>query len=987
MRYIVKILVLILFVSGCSSVKQGFRNFSAYYNTFYNTKQYYDDGLRLNQRQAPTLNPNQTIRIHLSPSNAGLNEFQSAIEAGSSILRDHERSKYLLPSIFIIGKSYYYRAEYFSALEKFQELEALSEGRMRQEAILWQGLTYLEISNYEEGIERLENEIEVISDWNPEILAEIRAVLAELNSQIGEYRNTVEYLEQAIPSLNDQEKITRSFFLMGQSLERLDLLQQALYPYRAITDYRSSFEIEYHAKKKEAEISRTLGNYDHAERIFRRLSRDSKYQTYHNELRYEIARTQQLRGNYVEAMNGYNQVIDDRYQSPQPVTLVKTYYGIGEIYRDYFMDYSMAANYFERSANQRVDIALLPLGFDANELASSFGRYAGLKAQISENDSLLVLANMSDDELKNFLVELQELEQMRFEEDARLLRREQGRVTMPADSDETIDITAESEFGFLNNLNRSRQVEASLQFQAIWGDRPLADDWRRRDAVIGSRFDKVVIRGESDEEIDMEQAETESSIRNIIELSHIPFSEDEQLSVRRENENLNYQLGNVFFLTLNMPDSARVYYEKVIDSRLESSLVTMAMYSMAELELSAGNEPEARNWFDALIEYNPGSSYTSQLASRLNIEFDAPEEQEDYSVAARYSELMRNEQNLSPVNRAERILEIAEVEESESGRARLFLDAAHEYMRAAQLNMGSSDLIQNWIIAQDRFERERALFEQRRDSSQVMLLDTTLTDSEREYWLSIQESDLPQPDFTSAFPYRGAYWDSTRAILGKIEDQYASATPMISRVRALNRELQFPEEVESPILSDDPIAEASPSERTEETVQPEVIRLPPTESEETPPPAPPIIAESEEAPPPVTAEREEVAPPAPPVTIEREEITPPAPPVTAAREETPTPVPPVTAEREFVESYTIVLYSFSNEQAARSTADELITYGDTIFICPRVIDDSTFFRVSVGSFEEIVPAIQKSRILEEPYRTNNFISSTNSACEITFLSE
>jgi cell division septation protein DedD len=272
-----------------------------------------------------------------------------------------------------------------------------------------------------------------------------------------------------------------------------------------------------------------------------------------------------------------------------------------------------------------------------------------------------------------------------------------------------------------------------------------------------------------------------------------------------------------------------------------------------------------------------------------------------------------------------------------------------------------------------------------------MLLDTTLTDSEREYWLSIQESDLPQPDFTSAFPYRGAYWDSTRAILGKIEDQYASATPMISRVRALNRELQFPEEVESPILSDDPIAEASPSERTEETVQPEVTRIPPiereTEREETPPPAPPIITESEEAPPPVTAEREEVAPPAPPVTIEREEITPPAPPVTAEREEIPTPVPPVTAEREFVESYTIVLYSFSNEQAARSTADELITYGDTIFICPRVIDDSTFFRVSVGSFEEIVPAIQKSRILEEPYRTNNFISSTNSACEITFLSE
>ena len=939
MKNIVKILVLILFISGCSSVKQGFRNFTAYYNTFYNTKQYYDDGLRLNQRQETSLNPNQFVRIHLPPTNAGLNEFQNAIEAGSSILRDHERSKYLLPAIFIIGKSYYYRGEYFSALEKFQELEALSEGRMRQEAILWQGLTYLELSNYEEGMDRLENEVDVISDWHPGILAEIRTVLAQLNSRVGDHQSTVEYLEQAIPFLDDPLKISRSFFLLGQSLESMGLLQQALYPYRAISDYRSSFEIEYHAKKKEGELSRELGYYDEAERIFRMMGRDNKYLTYQNELRYELARTQQLRGNYEEALLGYNLVIDDRYQSPLPVTLAKTYYGIGEIYRDYFMDYSRAAIYFEQSAAQRVDAELLPIGFDANELAGSFGRYAGIKAQITENDSLLVLANMSDEELRNFIVELQEMEQVRLEEDARLLRREQSRIVMPSTGDETIDITADSEFGFLNSMNRDKQREASLQFQAIWGDRPVADNWRRRDAVQGTRFDRVVVRGEDEEELDIEGMEMDTSIRNILELSHIPFSEEEQLAVQRETENLNYQLGNLFFLTLDMPDSARVYYENVIDSQFDRNLVTMSMYSMAELELSLENEPEARKWFDALIEYNPGSGYTSQLASRLNIEHSSSEELSEQSVAARYSELMSNGQNMTPVRRAERILEIAELEESESGRARLYLDAAYEYVRAAQMNMGSSDSIQNWIVAQDRFETERTQFEQRKDSSRVMLSDTTLTDSEREYWQRIEDSGLPTPDYGSYFPYRGAYWDSTRAILGKLEDQYASVTPVITRVRALNRELRFPEDWDSPILSDDQnIAQLMPPERVGEMVQ--------TEDPETP-------------------------------------VTPQA----MENEQKPPSQPVGSIESEFIESYTIVVHSLSNENAARSAADELMEIGQTIYICQRVIDNSTFFRVSLGSFEEIIGAIQMSRTLEEPYRTNNFISSTNSTCEIFFLSE
>jgi hypothetical protein len=134
-RKIVQITVLVFLLAGCGSLNQGWNNFTAYFNTYYNAKKFYNSGLEKNQNQQPDINPLVPIRIHESPTDAGLEDFAKAIEKGSAILREHDDSKYVVPALFIIGKSYYYRSDFFAALEKFEELDALAEGVERQEAI------------------------------------------------------------------------------------------------------------------------------------------------------------------------------------------------------------------------------------------------------------------------------------------------------------------------------------------------------------------------------------------------------------------------------------------------------------------------------------------------------------------------------------------------------------------------------------------------------------------------------------------------------------------------------------------------------------------------------------------------------------------------------------------------------------------------------------------------------------------------------------
>src|SRR5690625_7627833 len=110
MKKLIYIASACIIMAGCTSLKQGWRNFNAYYNTSYNTKQLYGEGLKKVQSQQPDINTAELVTIFPEPVSAGAEDFQLAIERGRSMLRSHEASKYVLPAFSIIGDSYVQRS-------------------------------------------------------------------------------------------------------------------------------------------------------------------------------------------------------------------------------------------------------------------------------------------------------------------------------------------------------------------------------------------------------------------------------------------------------------------------------------------------------------------------------------------------------------------------------------------------------------------------------------------------------------------------------------------------------------------------------------------------------------------------------------------------------------------------------------------------------------------------------------------------------------
>lgn len=811
-KRIFQIALIIVIFAGCGTpLEQPWKNFNAYFNTYYNAKQYYEDGLEENLRQVADVNPEVPLEVFPPPTNAGRENFNLAIDTGASILRDHPESKYIEPSIAIIGKSYFYRADYFAALEKFQELQRVSTGSTEQEAVFWQGRVYHQMGNQVEGIRFLQQEIDLIEDWDSLQLARTRLILAQLHVDQEEWEPAASLLETNIERIESREIQSRAHFLYGQVLERLDRLEEAGEAYSRVHPSTANYDLLFNANRKEAEILRKTGQYELAYELFRSMERSDKNIDSRTELQYEVARTVQLMGETERALEMYENILRNEVRTPEPLTRAKVFNGQAEIYRFDYDDFEMAAAYYDSASQERVDRERLPEDFNATELARSFGEYANVKREINHLDSLLHLGRLEPEVFDSVIAEIRIQRQQEVEKELERMQRQEDQV-INVDEAETVAAEASetTEYGFLNIRNQTRLADASLQFQAIWGDRPLADNWRREASISTSGISRLE---EEDGEVivrDDEVIERQTGVQVSLDLSEIPTTPAAQDSVMKRIENRYYSLANVFFLSLDMPDSAKVYYERIVTNDQNPDLIPRSLYSLSEIELLNNNEDKAYEWANRLVDEYPKTTYADRIASRLDIMIQADSSTTETFVEDIYLDL-ENRKESDPAENAKELQQLAHSGALESQRPLILFEAAKEYMRAAKGSEPDSvDSIHRWFTTHEEWEKHREEFSSLKDSASVVLADSLAPESEMSYWQQIADSTLQEPNFEAIFPFEGAYWDSTRSVLETIENLYASSeiTPVASRLKeTLEPPEPAAEEVADSVQPDLPDAE------------------------------------------------------------------------------------------------------------------------------------------------------------------------------------
>src|SRR3990172_8586807 len=87
-----------------------------------------------------------------------------------------------------------------------------------------------------------------------------------------------------------------------------------------------------------------------------------------------------------------------------------------------------------------------------------------------------------------------------------------------------------------------------------------------------------------------------------------------------------YELGGVLFLDLDLPDSALVYYGRIVKDHPSSVLVPKALYAMSAVRRELGDTNAVDSLYDVLLAQYPRTEYTDQVCKNRGLDTTAATE-------------------------------------------------------------------------------------------------------------------------------------------------------------------------------------------------------------------------------------------------------------------------------------------------------------------------------------------------------------------------
>ncbi len=813
MRKLFFLFVVSFMLSGCGTgLKSRWGNFTAYYNTYYNAKKSYGAGLKKVLEADQNYNPQQPIRVHETPINAGTQDFDKAIDKGAEILRKHGDTKWVDNSLLLIGKSYFFKKEYFSADQKFEELLVQTDDEtLIQESILWKARTLLEMELYGQGIQYINQELNDREDnWKKGKRAELELILAQIYVAQENWLSAIDLLNKSLDHLNSKKYKERGYFLLGQLNERQGNYREAFRAFSEVQNFYTDYDLQYLSLRKTAETARILGDNDTALNTFNRMVKDDKNTEFVSELDYEIARTYQTKKEFKTAENIYKKILQNEINQPDAETKALTYNGLAEVYRFGYDDLEMAAAYYDTASRQNATMNELPEDFNATELAISFGEYSELKNEIAYRDSLIWVSNLSKVELDSLISEIKKRKLNEIEEARRNQEQQQNTLVNLSAGEQEQTNTGNN--GFLNVNSPELQNNARTQFIAVWGNRPLTDNWRVSELIQAAVTSDIT---ENTDGINNGQISSTQSFDTSIDLSEVPFQEDEKNIMRQEIATYKFELGNLFYISLNMPDSAVKYFEDVIENHIESDKVPVSYYSLSEIQSLSGNSDEARSNAKILVDAYPDSRYAERLAEKYGLLRVVTKDTLNLSLADQVEEI-KADTSLSTSMEAEKVSEIALANTANSEAAPILYEAIQLYISAGRQDTIYKENFDKWNEVKKEFLNRKTEFLALKDSLKIQIQDTSLTDAEILKLQSVIDSTLTEPDYSELFPYYGDNWENARNIINLFLTNFGNSK-LSTRVQILKEELAKPK-VEEAEVEQNPELESTDKQITDESV-------------------------------------------------------------------------------------------------------------------------------------------------------------------------
>ncbi len=333
-------ILLLFLLSGCGI----WRNFTTYFNRYYNTSLNFDNAMdELNKQKKDIF----SFKEDPVPQSAK-QSFDKVVEKASKILQFDSQSAFFDDALLLIGKSFYYLQEYSKAYRKFQELATLKDSDLLLENKLWIGKTQLQLRLFDEGIATLEEvkneareakEIDIFTEASIKQIAYYK-YREDYDKAIG----NAKILLEASDSDQLKAELTNEIGKLYVKLE--DFANAATY-FAKVSDYEPSFEIEFSSKLELAKLYKILNERDKSLTVLLDLKDQNRYKPFLDKINLEIGLIKYEQGDYDEALNIFTEV-DTTFKQSESGFIAA--FMKAEMFNSYYKNYDSAKSFYDKVA-------------------------------------------------------------------------------------------------------------------------------------------------------------------------------------------------------------------------------------------------------------------------------------------------------------------------------------------------------------------------------------------------------------------------------------------------------------------------------------------------------------------------------------------------------------------------------------------------------------------------------------------------------------
>tara|TARA_Y200000002_G_scaffold338628_1_gene308113 strand:- start:698 stop:2308 length:1611 start_codon:yes stop_codon:yes gene_type:complete len=265
---IIKILCILIFLNGC-----------AYFNTFYNAKSYFEMA--------------EKSRIEKNSESEDIlreDYYKKAIEKSDLVINNYPDSKYVLESRFIKAKSLYFIDNFEESEPIFFDILSLEDSDFHDESKYWLSMIKYKKSGSSNAILEL-NELFFSTD-NQKLKSNIALSLGEIFMNNKDFDNSYKFLKSGVDLAENRLLKEKIYYNIANSSFERKSYNEALEYYQSVIDLSLNFERVYNSHLQIIKILRLNNDFEQASAKIKTLMLDSSFEQIEGELQLELLKVE-----------------------------------------------------------------------------------------------------------------------------------------------------------------------------------------------------------------------------------------------------------------------------------------------------------------------------------------------------------------------------------------------------------------------------------------------------------------------------------------------------------------------------------------------------------------------------------------------------------------------------------------------------------------------------------------------------------------------